>query len=129
MNKQQITCPKCGNAELWVFDAKKSLNENGWSCVCYDWKPGEPEGFCPELDREEFYVKVDCILLHLHMNDLLYVSNSTGGESLVHAVVKQLEALDRLDTYSIIEFLYKAQDGHAEFWQGKRNKEELTDAD
>ena len=117
MTKTQVKCPKCGNTGIWNYDPTVGPNENGWACICGEWRPGEPEGFCPDLDVIEFEQKVGCILQFLNLEGMLYVSNSDEGDCLVECAVARLEHWNRRDCYSVIEALYQLQAGHWEYWQ------------
>lgn len=109
-----MECENCGCSDGWVYDAAK-LNEEGWLCVNCDHRPGEPPGFCPQLDVEETQTKVRSILYDLDAAGLLCPSNSSLGESLVYSVAKRCSLSCHFDARSIIHYLTD-DDDHAAYW-------------
>ncbi len=93
-------------------------NENGWKCCLCDYQPGEPTGFSPQLDRDLIQTKVFGILQDLSMANIVYVSNSSHGDSLVGIVAKRCRTEDTYDQYSIALWLLEAMtESHAVYWK------------
>lgn len=94
-----------------------ATNEAGWRCCVCNYKPGEPPGFAPGLDRAELYRKVWGLLLDLTNANLVYVSNGSGGDALAEDVAAVCEKLDRYDQYTILrELLGAMAKSHGEYW-------------
>jgi hypothetical protein len=94
-------------------------NETGWQCMDCLRRPGEPPGFCPELDREFTETKVNAILEDLNGYQLVYVSNGDQGEHAHHDRGEEVPGnrLLRpiLDPGLLIEELNAT---HAAYWKG-----------
>jgi hypothetical protein len=110
-----MNCEKCNQSDYWFFD--KATNEDGWRCGECQHKPGEPAGFCPQLDRDEIGAKVDCLLRDLHDNGFLHVSNGSCGEGLVAHVAGECRTLGKFDQYTICQLLFAANESHGQYWQ------------
>ena len=112
-----MNCEKCGEC-LWDYNPTK-LNEEGWSCVNCGFVPGEPPGFCPQLDMEELPQKIEAILLFLTGDTgpsrLVHVSNSSHGESIICSVYEWCCNSGRRDAKSIIHVIFD-DCGHSEYW-------------
>lgn len=93
-----------------------SCNEDGWRCGDCEAKLGD-DGFAPALDREHTREKVGVVLLWLHEQDFMYVSNATGGDYTTARVAMRCHAEDTFDQQSIIRFLIEENKTHAEFWR------------
>lgn len=107
---------KCGSTEFrWVL---ASCNEDGWLCLECEAKPGEPPGFCPQLDRQDTAGKVFDILNQLHDLNFTYVSNGSMGDGMVGRVVYTCRKSGVYDQESIVVRLLRAGAGHhAAFWK------------
>lgn len=93
-------------------------NEEGWRCCSCAYRPGEPQGFSPELDRSHTYQKVMGILLDLHNGDFVHVSNGTHGECLQEMVTERCRREGIYDQYSITLFLLEALTAsHQKYWK------------
>ena len=91
-------------------------DEAGWHCSeCGGLMPGEPPGYSPQLDRIAIGSKVDSILQELHMQDFVYVSNSTDGDSTVHVVSEACKNLGAYDQITIIKLICNGH-GHRKYW-------------
>lgn len=94
-----------------------ATNEDGWRCVFCKDRPGEPAGFCPELDRKRLHAKVFALLTTLHEADLIYISNGGMGESIINAVEARCLNEKLYDQYSIQLFILELlTDSHAKYW-------------
>lgn len=93
-----------------------SCNEDGWRCGDCEAKLGD-DGFAPVLDREQTREKVGVILLWLHEQDFMYVSNTTQGDWMTGRVVLRCHADNTFDQQSIIKFLIEQNDTHARYWR------------
>jgi hypothetical protein len=92
-------------------------NEAGWRCSACKFKPGEPAGFSPELDRSRTDMKVMSMLMDLTEQDLVSVSNGEHGEAIALAVTKRCHAAKRFDQYSILLFILELMtERHARYW-------------
>lgn len=95
-----------------------ATNEDGWKCCACDEKPGEPPGFCPELDRKLIERKVFGLLDDLHNASLVYVSNGCGGDAIVASVAERCRSEGVYDQASILAFIVGEDGGsHAKFWK------------
>jgi hypothetical protein len=95
-----------------------SVNEEGWRCCSCDFKPGEPPGFCPELDRDRLYTKVSGILHDIHDANIIYVSNGTAGDGLTSFIVERCKEEGRYDQESIALFILESSaPGHSRYWK------------
>jgi hypothetical protein len=95
-----------------------TVNEAGWRCVNCDHKPGEPEGYSPQLDRENLYFKVHAVLSDLVMANLLHVSNSSHGDAIVAAVSDECQKQGLYDQESIALYILRgSQPSHAKYWK------------
>lgn len=95
-----------------------ATNEDGWKCWMCEHKPGEPPGFAPALDRSEIRMKVFGILHDLHDAGIIYISNSSQGDSLEYHIANRCRMEERFDSYSIALFILEAMtDSHAAFWK------------
>lgn len=95
-----------------------AVNENGWRCCYCEHKPGEPEGYDPKLDRELVETKCHAILSDLHSAGIVYVSNSSHGDSIVAYIVAECGREELYDQYSIAMFILQAlQRSHAKYWK------------
>lgn len=89
-------------------------NEDGWKCA----ECGHAFGFRPDFDREHTHDKVDTILFWLHEQDFIYISNSSEGASLTHAVAEKCRETNTYDQQSIIHLIVShGLAGHAAFWR------------
>lgn len=106
------TCPK--PYPIWQL---APCNEDGWTCGgCANKLPGEPPGFSPQLDRSNIEDKVGAILMELHENKLIYVSNSSEGDSIAGTVAVRCRDTFRFDQYSIISFIMDYLSSHGDYW-------------
>lgn len=98
---------------------KAPANEDGWHCLdCGSLAAGEPPGYRPDLDASHLGCKVESILMDLHDEDLVYVSNSTDGECLVGMVAKDCGRSGHRDQYSIVaSILGHMNRTHADYWK------------
>ena len=104
----------CAHEFFWYL----ATNEDGWRCCHCLFKPGEPPGFDPKLDRELIDEKVGGILMDMHEAGLIYVSNGTGGDALTAMVAEQCTEAGVYDQYSIAAFILAAETAsHAKYWQ------------
>ena len=117
-----MKCNNCASDSMWRW--RPAVNEDGWECAQCEHKPGEPPGFCPQLDHDEIRTKVDCLLLHLagqfssrKPNEcLLGVSNGTEGDFLTARVADFCQNTDRFDQYIICEQLFHENREHSDYW-------------
>jgi hypothetical protein len=107
----------CKHPEFYFYPTPAT--EAGWKCSACPFKPGEPPGFSPGLDRSHTQIKVMGLLLDLHNHDFVYVSNGSHGEGLEHTVAERCKAEGRFDQYSILLFILEAMTpSHAKYWKG-----------
>lgn len=95
-------------------------NETGWHCLGCDHKPGEPPGYSPHLDRSHTDEKIASILMSLHMQDFVYVSNGTEGADIEVEVARRCHRDAAFDQLSIIGFIVDelGRGGkHAAYWR------------
>ena len=105
----------CSEPDFYYYP---DTNEEGWKCVSCGNRPGEPAGYCPQLDQVEIESKVYGILLDLHEHEMFYVSNGMGGMALAKAIAERCKELGRFDQYTIISLIFQAdRERHAEYWQ------------
>jgi hypothetical protein len=107
----------CGTGSVcWDLAA---CNEDGWRCTrCGSKAGGDPPGYRPDLDRSEIGSKVETVMMILHHSGLIYISNSSEGESLVGDVARHCERSGLFDQYSIIWLIMRRlAPGHGEFWK------------
>lgn len=105
----------CTHEYHWFLSA---CNETGWKCVSCDDKPGEPEGFSPQLDRSHTYHKVGGILNDLHDQEFVHVSNGTGGDQITELVAAKCHETGRFDQDSILLFLMQQMNhGNGKYWK------------
>jgi hypothetical protein len=100
---------------FWAWTA--AVNETGWSCLECAEQPGEPPGFCPELDRSHTTDKVESILMDLHESNLFNVSNGSEGERITETVAERCHELGRYDQNTIIAEILALRPSHAEYWK------------
>jgi hypothetical protein len=114
-----MKCPKCSNEQYWHWTP--AGNEEGWECGECQSKPGEPEGYCPELDRDHLYDKVYALLLFLcgEMGGykFLSISNGAEGEYLTQDIVGKCRELGMYDQTTICRLAFEADQSHAEYWK------------
>ncbi len=104
----------CCNDWHWYLTG---TNEEGWRCCGCGKKPGEPPGFCPELDRALIHRKVFGILHDLHDSNVVYLSNSSMGEAIEACVAARCVEELRFDQYSIVLFILESlTPSHAKYW-------------
>lgn len=95
-----------------------ATNEDGWKCCSCDYKPGEPPGFSPSLDREMISTKVDCILHDLHDAGFVHVSNGSEGDGIANHISKICERKQTFDSYSILRLIMDVMTpSHAKYWK------------
>lgn len=92
-------------------------DERGWYCVDCQWSPGEEPGYSPEHDRDHLETKVDCILQDLVMAELVSVSNSDHGHSIIASAVRICRDQRTLDSESIAAVLTRICAGDGKFWR------------
>lgn len=116
-----ITCAKCNGKEFrW---RSSPCNEDGWECCSCNNKPGEPSGFCPQLDRELVAVKIHDLLLalsgHLGGTEFIYVSNGSMGEVVVASVAAACRATSFYDQGYILTRILVAlgEANGSDYWQ------------
>jgi len=98
----------------WHLDA---CNEAGWHCAdCGLKMPGEPPGYRPDLDRSAIGAKVDSVVNWLHESELIYVSNSSEGESLTGKVAEECKRTSTYDQMSIIIMIAMNKE-NADYWK------------
>ncbi len=120
----KIQCSKCNGTE---FSWQPAINEKGWFCCECNAQPGEPPGYCPELDRQEIARKVDALLLALHDYDFTCVSNGSTGDWIVGATVHWCKDEGYYDQAAILQRLLRYNDGvpgseeegpnHSNYWK------------
>ena len=95
-----------------------AVNEEGWRCCACRFKPGDPPGFCPELDVAQLYTKVGGIMHDLCDAHVIYVSNGTAGDGLTGDIVARCKAEGRYDQESIALFILESSaPGHSRYWK------------
>jgi hypothetical protein len=121
---EKTTCKADGCKSTEFRYAPAAPTEEGWCCARCDLKPGEPLGFCPELDASDTSGKVTDILFRLTGEtggpSWLYISNGTEGEGVVHSVVQQCQEAGIYDQSFIVLRLFAAADygeTHSAFWK------------
>ncbi len=117
--KAHTQCEKCKSSDdfRWV----PHPNEDGWVCSCGQ-APGEPPGFCPQLDRDDTAGKINDLLMHLSGElggpAFISISNGSHGDLLVHDVSKGCESEQRFDQYFILCHLIGHETArHSDFWK------------
>lgn len=114
MSRKVELC-NCG-VEYLVWN--RATNENGWTCLKCGTKPGEPPGFCPDLDRSQIAIKVDCLLRDLVDANFVHVSNASDGAMLTDAVVYSCQKSGLFDQQYIIQKIVSAWiERHSEYWR------------
>ena len=104
----------CPHSFVWHM----VTNEDGWQCAECAYSPGEPKGFSPAHDVELFGRKVSSVLSALHDSEIVYVSNSDHGESIVMMVEKELRQRGEYDQYAIAEaILNLLGSSHTKYWK------------
>lgn len=104
----------CDHDFQWFADFAQ---ERGWKCLNCKLRPGEPEGFSPQHDREFIDRKVFALLNDLFNADLIYVSNGTEGDYLVAHVAERCREAGCYDQGTVLLFLVEAKaESHAKFW-------------
>jgi hypothetical protein len=106
----------CNNHDFaWYLH---DCNEAGWKCLRCEYKPGEPPGFSPELDRAMTRSKVMAVLMELHHADFIYVSNGSSGECIEAEVERRCRATGNYDQWSIASFILDVMvPSHAKYWR------------
>ena len=95
-----------------------ATNEDGWRCVNCDYKPGEPPGFDPKLDRSEIEGKVDAVMLMMHHAELIHVSNGSHGDYMTGVIAQRCRDWGRFDQYTIVLLLLRElSEAHAVHWR------------
>lgn len=94
-----------------------ALNEAGWKCLTCNFKPGEPEGFSPLLDRDLVYEKIESLAESLTEGDIFCISNSTEADLMISEVVDRCISNGYFDQTSIVKYLLEARSGRAEYWK------------
>lgn len=109
----------CAHSGLYWYAAP--ANEKGWKCVDCGWQPGEDPGYSPEHDRSHIETKVGGILHDLHDAQIIYVSNSSGGDAITAAVAARCVAEKLYDSVSIARLIVELCCGerHAAFWRDR----------
>ena len=107
----------CTHADLYWYAAP--ADEKGWRCASCDWRPGEDPGYSPEHDRSHIVTKVCSVLHDLHDAGIIYVSNSSGGESITASVARRCVDEKLYDSVSIARLILEIEGGerHAAFWR------------
>lgn len=99
-----------------------ATNENGWACSNCGWKPGEPEGFSPQIDRSHISSKVECILLDMHAQNFVRVGYGSEGEWLANDVAARCKRIGLYDQYTIVrEIMFSLGNSHAKYWKDVSN--------
>lgn len=101
-------------------DKRMALNEEGWQCLdCSD-----VFGFRPDLDRENTYEKVRCILMDFHESNLIYISNGTEGDIIAANVAQRCAAANVYDQWSILRYILEDPNllSHRQFWQNRAER-------
>jgi hypothetical protein len=107
---------------------RQSCNERGWHCLCGKPAPNhvnpDEQGFRPDLDRELCREKAACLLLDLHMDDFVYVSNNDMGDAIAAQVAASCKRWNRYDQGTILLAIMTAiaDAGHVKFWQAEAGK-------
>lgn len=101
----------------WAWDLR-GCNEDGWRCCACNYRPGEPAGYSPTLDRLELDVKVGDIQMAMYNSELTYFSNAVHGDSVTDQVVRQCRELGQYDQRTIaILILDAGHSSHAKYWR------------
>lgn len=107
-------CADClAHDMLFYFPA---CNEEGWRCTACGWKPGEPPGFDPSLDRHLIDTKVGGFVHDLADRDLLSVSNGSHGDGITGSVAAKCREVGRYDQTTILAAIFEADRSHADYW-------------
>lgn len=109
---------ECGNESLFAYFA--SSNERGWMCMECNRRPGEPAGYCPELDRDKLADKVESLLMQLS-REFVSISNNDHGERICSVVTDRCGELRRYDQYTICREIFASLSSHGDYWK------EITD--
>lgn len=116
-----MKCSACETTENFRY-GPRAANEDGWICGCGE-KPGEPPGYCPELDRANTTDKVSDLLHHLagEWADAEYVcvSNGSHGAGIVEAVTAECQKQHRYDQlFILVQILdVNGASAHSDFWK------------
>jgi len=107
----------CAHAGLYWYPAP--ADERGWRCVDCDWRPGEPPGFSPQHDRSHLQLKAWCILHDMHESGIVFVSNSSEGDSIAASTADMARASRRYDSASIARIILEryANAEHVQYWR------------
>lgn len=116
----QVETKACEHDFHWYL----ANNEEGWKCCSCGFRPGEPEGFSPELDRSETYRKAFAVCSEMHDAKLIYISNGTMGDGVAESVAARCKRAGIYDQQSIMAFVIEAIDtrSHAKFWKDRSKK-------
>jgi hypothetical protein len=106
----------CKHESLYWYPAPAT--EQGWKCADCKWQPGEPPGYSPQHDRSHLETKVWCVLNDLHNHEIVYVSNGSAGDGIVHDITATVRRSGKLDQYSIALAILKGMTpSHAKYWR------------
>lgn len=98
----------------WLYFYRNSINEDGWECQC-----GQKLGYRPDLDKEHLYMKVSGLLLDLHDNRFVYISNGSEGEGITDHVYQKCRNARRYDQAYILKSIIEAVGwrSHSDYWR------------
>jgi len=110
-------CPRCLDP---IFYFPSAPNNDGWRCIGCEHRPGEPAGFDPFIDKHCIESKVSSMLMDLHSNKWVYMSNNDCGDAMTGAVVNRCRETSSYDQASILKFLFEinaeGSDGGESYW-------------
>ncbi len=88
MNKNNESC-NCAEPE---YQWQMAKNEEGWHCGNCEFPiGGDPNGFNPQLDRDETFEKIHSVLFALVESGVIGISNNDHANCLVYDVGEMCE--------------------------------------
>lgn len=105
----------CRHASIYWYPAPN--DERGWLCVDCGFAPGEEPGYSPEHDRDLLHIKVWSLLNDLADAQLVSVSNSSHGDSIVAQATRIARDARTFDQESLVAIIAKLCAGDGKFWR------------
>jgi len=92
----------CNHPEDMIFYYPK-VNNSGWRCGSCQYEFGERE----DWDKERIWSKVHGLLLDIHDNNFIYISNGTMGDIITDNIVFTCKKAQKYTQDFILKQIFK----------------------